>query len=141
MLKDLIICIFSSRVNPLKGSLIPCSTVLTKCFHIFFQLDSLFHFWKILCNYFPMPWKPHRVHSAVVSSTLFSQIKLHLIFYFIQLISIKRIVADIWFKVWYTVKAWVSNESSINSNMLQNCHHFPFFLTLLLKSDSGLKWW
>lgn len=52
--KDLIICIFSFRVNPLKGSLIPCSTVLTKCFHIFFQLDSLFHFWKMLCNYFLM---------------------------------------------------------------------------------------
>lgn len=52
--KDLIICIFSLRVNPLKGSLIPCSTVLTKCFHIFFQLDSLFHFWKILSNYFLM---------------------------------------------------------------------------------------
>lgn len=54
ILKDLIICIFSFRVNPLKGSLIPCSTVLTKCFHIFFQLDSLFHFWKMLCNYFLM---------------------------------------------------------------------------------------
>lgn len=52
--KDLIICIFSFRVNPLKGSLIPCSTVLTKCFHIFFQFDSLFHFWKMLCNYFLM---------------------------------------------------------------------------------------
>lgn len=54
MFKDPIICIFSFRVNPLKGSLILCPTVLTKCFHIFFQLDSLFHFWKILCNYFLM---------------------------------------------------------------------------------------
>lgn len=35
MFRDLIICIFPFRVNPLKGSLIPCSTVLTKCFHIF----------------------------------------------------------------------------------------------------------
>lgn len=61
MFTDLIICIFSFRVNPLKGSLIPCSTVLTKCFHIFFQLDSLFHFWKILCNYFLMQRKPHKV--------------------------------------------------------------------------------
>lgn len=61
MFTNLIICIFSFRVNPLKGSLIPCSTVLTKCFHISFQLDSLFHFWEILCNYFPVSRKPHQV--------------------------------------------------------------------------------
>lgn len=82
MFTALIVCIFSFRVNPLKGSLIPCSTVLTKCFHIFSQLDSLFHFWKILCNYFLMSWKPHKVPSAMVTSTLFSQIKFHLIFSF-----------------------------------------------------------
>lgn len=82
MFKDLIICIFPFRVNPFKGSLIPCSTVRTKCFHIFFQLGSLFHFWKILCNYFPMEWKPHKVPSAIVTSTLFSQIDLHFIFSF-----------------------------------------------------------
>lgn len=81
MFTDLIICIFSFRVNPLKGSLILCSTVLTKCFHIFFQLDSLFHFWKVLCNYFLMCWIPHKVPSATVTSTLFSQIKFQLIFF------------------------------------------------------------
>lgn len=54
MFKGLIICIFPCRVNPLKESWIPCSTVLTKCFHISFQLDSWFHFWTILCNYFLM---------------------------------------------------------------------------------------
>lgn len=81
MFTDLIICIFSFRVNPLKGSLILCSTVLTKCFHIFFQLDSLFHFWKILCNYFLMCWIPHKVPRATVTSTLFSQIKFQLIFF------------------------------------------------------------
>lgn len=35
MFTDLIICIFSLRVTPLEGSLLPRSTVLTKCLHIF----------------------------------------------------------------------------------------------------------
>lgn len=59
--EDLIICIFSFRVKSIKGGLIPCSTVLTKCFHIFFQLGSLFHFWKILCNYFLMLLKTPQI--------------------------------------------------------------------------------
>lgn len=83
--EDLIICIFSFRVKSIKGGLIPCSTVLTKCFHIFFQLGSLFHFWKILCNYFLMLLKPHKFSRDLVASTLFYWVMFHLIFHFINL--------------------------------------------------------
>lgn len=82
--RDLIICIFFFRVKSIKGGLIPCSTVLTKCFHIFFQLDSLFHFWKILCNYFLMLLKTHKFSRGLVASALFYWIMFHLIVHFIN---------------------------------------------------------